>query len=416
MTKSKPQPKSSLAATQSTKRARGASSSYQVPTPIDLVMKLMAIPGKSGEETAVAKFVCDQLTRAGVSRESIVFDKAHLETPLKGALGNLICQLPGTARTPRRLMMAHLDTVPTCLGAEPMLDGNVIRSANPATGVGADDRSGVAIVLHTALRILTERPKYHPLTLLFPIQEEVGLFGARYVDHALLGKPKLAFNWDGSLANTVITGATGGYRMQIEIHGLASHAGVSPEKGISAIAIAALAIADLHRSGWHGKIIQGKKSGTSNVGVIQGGEATNVITDKVTIRAEARSHDPAFRKTIIRKIETAFRNAVREVKNDKGKSGKVTIDGRLDYEAFSLKPTEPCVTEAANAVRLQGMSPILKISSGGLDANWMSARGIPTVTLGCGQRNPHQVSEQLDLDDFHKACAVAWTLATQGLE
>jgi tripeptide aminopeptidase len=402
-------PKPSMAAKRVVKRK-----SYQVPSPIDLVMKLMAIPGKSGDETAVAKFVKEQLLSAGASESAITHDKAHLQTPLNGAIGNLICQFPGTARTPRRLFMAHLDTVPTCLGAEPMIEGGVIRSANPNTGVGADDRAGVAVVLHTALRILCERPKYHPATFLFPIQEEVGLFGARYADHALLGKPKLAFNWDGGIANSVITGATGGYRMQITVHGQASHAGVSPEQGVSAIAIASIAIAELHREGWHGKIVRGKQWGTSNVGVIQGGDATNVVTDKVVIRAEARSHHPAFRKKIIRQIESAFKNAVKEVKNDKGKIGKVVVDGRLDYEAFALANDEPCVQAAIAGIRTVGLEPITKISNGGLDANWMSARGIPTVTLGCGQRNPHMVTEELNLEDFQNACAIAWELATQG--
>lgn len=387
--------------------------SYQPPDPIDFVMSLMAIPGKSGEETAIANFVKQQLLAAGADPKSIVFDSAHLQTPLKGAIGNLIFQLPGTKRSPRRLFMAHLDTVPTCLGAQPVRHKEIIKSANPHTGVGADNRAGVAVVLLTALRILAEKPDHHPATFFFPIQEEVGLFGARYADHALLGKPKLAFNWDGSLANAAIIGATGGYRLTITIYGQASHAGVAPEQGVSAIAIASLAIAELHKTGWHGKIIQGKKMGTSNVGVIQGGDATNVVTDRVQIRAEARSHDAAFRKKIVSVMENAFKKAVKQVKNDKGKIGRVEIEGRLDYEAFVLPDDEPCVVAAVASMERLGLKPVLKIANGGLDANWMSARGIHTVTMGCGQRNPHMVTEELNLEDFRNACAIAWELATQ---
>ena len=58
---------------------------------------------------------------------------------------------------------------------------------------------------------------------------------------AELGKPKLAFNFDGGSSEKLTLGATGGYRMQIDISGLASHAGGAPEAGVSAIAIAALA-------------------------------------------------------------------------------------------------------------------------------------------------------------------------------
>ena len=69
------------------------------------------------------------------------------------------------------------------------------------------------------------------------------------------------------------------------------------------------AIADLEHGGWHGLIRKGRKTGTSNIGSIHGGGATNVITDRLSIRAEARSHDPAFRRRIVREIERAFSRA-----------------------------------------------------------------------------------------------------------
>jgi tripeptide aminopeptidase len=90
----------------------------------------------------------------------------------------------------------------------------------------------------------------------------------------------------------------------------------------------------------------------------------------------------------------------------------VTIDGRLDYEAFRLGDDEPCVVAAREAVRSVGLAPRLEVSNGGLDANWMAANGVPTVTLGCGQVEIHTTKEQLDLDAFEAACTVALRLAT----
>src|SRR5439155_16942412 len=150
------------------------------------------------------------------------------------------------------------------------------------------------------------------------IQEEIGLQGARFVQRSLLGKPAMCFNWDGGAWQKVTIGATGGYRMVIEVQGLAAHAGVCPEKGVSAIAITSLAIADLTRDGWHGLIKKGSRRGTSNVGYIHGGEATNVVTDHVKLEAEARSHDPEFRGKIVRAIERAFKNAAKEVRSSEG--------------------------------------------------------------------------------------------------
>ena len=201
--------------------------------------------------------------------------------------------------------------------------------------------------------------------------------------------------------------------MQSEIVGLASHAGGAPEKGISAISIAALAIADLQQNGWHGLILKGKHSGTSNVGYIEGGEATNVVTERVLIRAEARSHHPVFRKRIVSSIEKAFRQAVKQVPNSDGKTGKVRIKGRLDYESFRLTKTEPCVQAAQAAIESLGHSPLLTIATGGLDANWITRHGIPTVSLGCGQANAHTVAETLNLRQYQLACQIALQLATQ---
>jgi tripeptide aminopeptidase len=153
--------------------------------------------------------------------------------------------------------------------------------------------------------------------------------------------------------------------------------------------------------------------GTSNVGVIQAGAATNVVAESATVRAEARGHDPAFRERIVKAIEKAFTAAAKKVKSVDGKTGKVAVAGRLDYEAFRLADDEPCVAAAVDAVEAIGKTPRLEISNGGLDANWMAANGIPTVTLGCGQMEIHTTKEQLDLDAFEAACTVALRLATR---
>ena len=378
-----------------------------------VVLDLLGIPGRSGEERAVAERICQWLKEAGCPRSAFSFDDAHTKTPLKGDVGNLIVQLPGTLPGPRRLLMAHMDTVPVCVGTKPVVSGRFVKSGNPATGLGADDRSGCAVVLSTAVEILEKKLPHPPLTFFFAIQEEVGLYGARFAKAATLGRPQLAFNFDGGAVEKITVGATGGYRLDIAIEGIPSHAGVAPEKGVSAIAIASLAIASLVEDGWHGLVEKGGKRGTSNVGVIQAGAATNVVAEAATLRAEARGHDSAFRERIVKAIEKAFTAAAKKVKSADGKTGKVTVTGRLDYEAFRLADDEPCVAAAVEAVKAIGKTPRMEISNGGLDANWMAANGIPTVTLGCGQMEIHTTKERLDLDAFETACTVALRLATQ---
>lgn len=383
-----------------------------LPAALQRVMQMLAIPGKSGEETAIAAFVKQELLAAGASPADIAHDKAHKQSPLGGAIGNLIFRLPGTVRAPRRLLMAHLDTVPICVGAKPKIDGDFIHSADPQTGLGADDRAGAASVLTAAVEILKRRLPHPPLTFFWPIQEEVGLFGSRHAELKMLGGPKLAFNWDGGTPEKLTVGATGAYRLEIVVHGIPSHAGVAPENGVSAIVLAALAIADLMRNGWHGLVLKGKQRGTTNVGVIQGGDATNVVTERLRIKAEARSHDPAFRDRLLAEITRAFERAAKELKNAAGKRGSVALESRLDYESFRLADDEPCVLAAEAALAGIGLTPQRGISNGGLDANWLSARGIPTVTMGCGQMNAHTNLERLQIPAFYSACRVALRLAT----
>lgn len=379
-----------------------------------LVMELMAIPAKSGEEAPVAAYIREKLLAAGAPTDAIVTDNAQKQALIKGNTGNLILKLPGTLKGPRRMLTAHMDTVPICIGSQPKVEGAFVRSANPASGLGADNRSGSATILSAALEILEHKLPHPPLTFCWFIQEEIGLQGARFVQKGLLGKPAMCFNWDGGACEKVTIGATGGYRMVIEVEGLAAHAGVCPEKGVSAIAIASLAIADLARDGWHGLIVKGNRRGTSNVGYIHGGEATNVVTDRVALKAEARSHDPKFRGQIVRAIEGAFKKAAKEIKSSDGKRGRVRFEGRLDYESFCLDSNDECVQLAEAAVAAVGRESIRAISNGGLDANWIYAHGIPAVTLGCGQMNVHTTREMLDLAAFRDACRVALVLATGG--
>ena len=375
-------------------------------------MRLLEIPGGSGKESLVSEYLRQELVAAGVPKDALRTDNAHRRSELRGDTGNLVLRLPSSVRAARRLFSAHMDTVPICIGTHPVRRGPRIVAADREHGLGGDDRAGVAVLLTTALAILKYDLPHPPLTFLWTVQEEVGLHGARLAKLSLLGKPRLAVNFDGGPSRRLTLGATGGYRMNIEVRGLASHAGAHPEQGVSAIAIASLATADLVNNGWHGLVEKRGKCGTSNIGVIEGGSATNVVCDLVRIRAEARSHDPAFRRRIVREIEKAFTRAAKQVTSVSGKRGSVRFDGRLDYEAFRLPRDNPSVVAAAAAIEAEGLEVDFTIANGGLDANWLTARGIPTVTLGCGQNNIHTVDEWLDLVEFHRARGIALRLAT----
>ena len=379
---------------------------------IALVTELMAIEGPSCEETAVAARITTFLKSHGLSESAFLFDTAHKRTPRPGAVGNLIVKMPSSRRAARVLLSAHMDTVPICVGCQPKRSGAKIVSANKLTGLGADDRAGVAAILVAAVEALESGQPLAPCTLCFFVQEEIGLQGSRNLTAQKLGKIAMAFNFDGSDPCKLTVGATGGERMKIVLHGLAAHAGLAPEKGASALHAAGLAIASLHRDGWLGAVTKGKRKGTSNIGVIQGGSATNVVCDRVEIDAEARSHDGDFRNAIASAIAKAFETAAAQVKSTLGTSVRAEIVRRVDYEAFRLDDESAVVQTAMRAVTEEGGKPLLAVSNGGVDANWLVRHGIPTVTLGCGQRNVHTVSEELDIPDYLSACRIAKRLIT----
>ena len=143
-----------------------------------------------------------------------------------------------------------------------------MRAAGATTGLGADNRAGATAILCAALEILERKLPHPPVTFCWFVQEETGMHGARLVSKTLLGAPRLAFNWDGWSPVRLSVGATGGSRIGIEVQGIASHAGGAPHMGVSAIAIAGRAIADLDRNGWHGSIEKGRRRGTSNIGAL----------------------------------------------------------------------------------------------------------------------------------------------------
>jgi len=379
---------------------------------VQRVTRMMSIPGRSGEEQAIVDFIVGELQSAGVPESAIHTDSANRKSHLGGQVGNLIVKLPGSVRAPRRLLMGHIDTVPLCVGCEPVRDGSFIRPKKNDTALGGDNRAGACVVLTAILEILKHGLPHPPLTLLWPVQEEVGLVGARHVAINKLGKPKLAFNWDGGLPGMLVIGATGDVNIEVEISGIASHAGAHPEDGVSAAAIASLAIADLTRDGWHGLIQKGRRSGTSNIGVINGGDATNVVMPKLKLRAEARSHDPKFRQKIVDEFRKAFEKAARELKTAAEQRGSINFEATLKYESFRIEASEPVVQVASAAVESLGLTPETRISNGGLDANWMTAHGIPTVTLGCGQAGIHTVEETLHIDSFLQACRIGLAIAT----
>lgn len=367
------------------------------------LLELLKIPGLSGRERQVADHLKTQLLAAGCERSWIMEDDAHTRIPRDFEMGNLIVKLPGTVAGPRLMFSGHMDTVPLVRGVVPVKEGYRFVSQGD-TALGADNRTACAAILTMVQTIILQDIPHPPITLLFTVGEEIGLFGAKEVKLEDLGQPELGFNIDSGNPEEAIVGAIGAHRWQIEIKGISSHAGVHPDHGVSAALIASRAIADISSKGYFGLIEKDGKRGTSNVGTLAGGEASNQVTDLVQVTGESRSHDPDFLKEITETIQTCFEEAASSVTNHQGKSGRITFHCQADYHAFRMQDDHPVVSATSTALKKLGLSCHAKVTDGGLDANFLNVKGIPTVTLGAGQHNPHTVDEYADLQEYFTCC------------
>jgi tripeptide aminopeptidase len=385
----------------------------------ELLMKFLSVEGVTGEEKAIGEAVSSALVAVGVPASAIRFDKVNEKIPLPTQTGNLWVDLPGTTPGPRLLFSTHLDTVPLCAGAKPKKEGDRIVS-DGTTALGGDNRTGCAVLVAMVETLLKNNLPHPPITLLFTVREESGLHGAREMDPKDASGAAMCFNVDGKLASELIIGAVGQENWDVEIIGKASHAGVAPEKGISATLVAAIALAEANRAGWFGKVVKPDGHGTSNPGVFAGknnkpaGDATNVVTDYVHIKGEARSPSLEFASKIVAGYRDAFAKAQAEVRDDAGATAEVKFTSKPSYPPFKLEENHPAVQRATRAVEALGLKPTHLFSNGGLDANWLDKHGIPTVTIGAGQYEIHTIKEYVDVPEFLQGCRLAVALATLG--
>ena len=159
------------------------------PAAVDRLVRFLSVPGITGEEKLIAKEIVAALREAGVPSKHIKYDDANARIPLPTQTGNLIATLPGVgplADAPPILFMTHMDTVPLCAGAKPKkVPGKIVNTAD--TALGGDNRTGCAVLVTLAAELIEHELPHPPITFLFTVREESGLFGARYLNPADLG-------------------------------------------------------------------------------------------------------------------------------------------------------------------------------------------------------------------------------------
>lgn len=349
----------------------------------ELFLQLAQIDSGGENEAEICQFVVNLLKQLGA--EEVTIDNAGEK--LGGSGGNVFACFKGKSPAPPVMLSAHLDTVTPTKGIRIVRTETEIKT-DGTTILGADDKAGIAIIFE-AIKTLQERNlPYPPLEVVFTIREEKGLLGAKVFDKAKL-KARYGIVVDGAgKPGDLIIGSPTHIRFEVTFHGKAAHAGVEPEKGINAIIMASTAISMMK---W-GRL---DEETTSNVGVIEGGQAMNIVPDKCKITGEFRSHNPQ----IVEKLLSDWERICHQVAQKFG--GKIDFVAEKSFDGIHLSPDESIVKAAVKAVQSLGLKPSLKRMGGGTDGNIFTAHGIRCLVLPTGGENHHSPNEKLVLSDFY---------------
>lgn len=353
-------------------------------------VRLASINSAPLKEGAIARYLIERLERLGAD---VRFDNAAGATG--GEIGNLVARFPGAGKTSAPLLFSvHMDTVEPGGQIEPMLKDGVFYSAGD-TVLGADDKAGIAELIE-ALEVVREQNIPHgPIEVVVTIAEEIGLVGAKNFDYGMVAS-RHGYALDTEGIDWMVLKAPGANHLQIEIEGLASHAGMVPELGISAIQTAALAIGRMRL----GRI---DHETTANIGRIEGGVARNIVPQRVSIVGEARSHDVRKLQVQTEHMLACFEEAAEQMArtiNDKLVRPKISADICSDFPSMAVTEDAQVVRLARAAAAAVGHDLKVRLGGGGSDANIFNAHGIEMIILATGMKRVHTHDESVAVADM----------------
>lgn len=352
-------------------------------------LDLVRIDSPTFYEAAVARWCADALSAAGA--EVRIDDTS---TVTGSDTGNLIATISGTCPGLHIALSAHMDTVEPGRGIEPVVgEDRIVRSAAD-TVLGADDKVGIAVIIE-AVRRLGERGLPHPeITVVLSVAEEVGLVGAKALDPAELAGVDLMLVLDaaGDLGG-LITAAPTHYTFEATFTGTAAHAGVQPECGSSAVLMASRAVCAMEL----GRL---DEATTANIGVIEGGIATNVVAPRARMTGECRSLDRERVEALRIEMEAAM------VLGAEQTGGAVDVVWTREYGGYRVGETDAVYRLVADACDDVGLTADALSTGGGADSNIFAEHGVPVLAVACAMRDVHCPGEHVAVDDLELLTAL----------
>ncbi len=365
--------------------------------------ELCQISSPSRREAAISTYLKQAFTQLGA--DAIFEDDSATHTGSQS--GNLIVRFAGNRSDLEGLFFScHMDTVEPADKVEVVRTGDIFTSKDD-TILGGDDKSGIAAVLEL-LTLLKEHTIAHStIEVVITTCEEIGLLGAKNLDHGKL-QTKYGYALDSTGNNHVVIGAPAANKIQVTIKGMAAHAGLCPEAGINALALAAQAINGL-------KMGRLDEESTCNFGIIQGGVATNIIPELVVLKGEVRSHSRAKLASYTNDIFTVFEKVVADWQASPATGDNrpsVAIEIVDDYPPMAIAEDAPVLNRIKKAAEACRKDLRYIVAGGGSDANIFNSIGLPTAIIATGMNKVHTVHEQLDLNDLVNLTELLYALAT----
>jgi tripeptide aminopeptidase len=339
-------------------------------------LELVSIPSPSWKEHQVISYIEKRLSSLNIPLKKY---------PCNGSY-NILATLEGDSARQPIMLSGHMDTVVPCEKINPVAGKTRITSDGTSI-LGSDDKAAIAMFLE-AFEVIKEKKLPHgTVELLLSCAEEVGLHGIKCFDTSVI-RSKIGFVFDcGGHVGSMILKAPYQCSMEIRIRGRAAHAGMEPEKGISAIVVLSSIISRIPS----GRI---DHETTTNVGLLSGGKATNIVAEDAWCRLEIRSID----RKKMNAVEAKVRKVVKEVCGSSG--AKAAIVRNLEYPGFILKETDPIVRMADRAMAAIRIKPRHEISGGGSDTNIFNKSGIKAMNLACGMQKVHTTREFITKKDL----------------
>lgn len=350
---------------------------------VDTFLELVQIDSETGFERQIADHLIQTFTDLGLE---VIEDDTAKQTG-HGA-GNLIINMKGNSNKTPIYFSCHMDTVTPGKGIKPQIKDGVITS-DGSTILGADDKAGVAVMIELVRHLQQNNVEHGDIQFIISVGEESQLVGANALDKNYL-TAEFGYALDsGNEVGTIVTAAPSQVKIEAVIIGKTAHAGLAPETGISAINVAAKAVSNMTL----GRI---DKETTANIGRFEGGTVTNIVADHVYLLSEARSINQDKLDKQVQHMKETFEQTAQSL----GAKAEVTIN--QSYPSFNIDDNEKVIQIAQQAAKNIGLTPVLKHSGGGSDANIFNGYGVPTPVLAVGYEEIHTTSERMPIDQLYK--------------